>query len=167
MEYAVNGTVVPSRSVDYPYIIYIGPSFFESYSTWPDTRFIHGFNLAKNNSESLQSLLDTVPLACRALQDGKLAYWELGNEPDLYKTSSQGVVRPANWTEQDYVDEWLTKSREIRHALAEACPELTTESNYKYIAPSFAGISNSLKPIATWEDGLNTDHNIALNSEHK
>lgn len=167
MEYAVNGTVVPSRSVDYPYIIYIGPSFFESYSTWPNTRFIHGFNLAKNNSESLQSLLDTVPLACRALQDGKLAYWELGNEPDLYKTSSQGVVRPANWTEQDYVDEWLTKSRDIRHVLAEACPELATESNYKYIAPSFAGLSNSLKPIATWKDGLNTGRNIALNSEHK
>ncbi|KAF3406866.1 Beta-glucuronidase [Talaromyces pinophilus] len=166
LEYAVNGTVVPSKSVDYPYIIYIGPSFFESYSTWPNTRFIHGFNLAKNDSKSLQSLLDTVPLACRALQDGKLAYWELGNEPDLYKTSSQGVVRPANWTEQDYVDEWLTKSRDIRHALAEACPELATESNYKYIAPSFAGISNSLKPIATWKDGLNSDHNIALNSEH-
>lgn len=151
-------------SVDYPYIVYIGPSFFESYSTWPNTRFIHGFNLAKNSSEALKSLLDTVPLVCQALQGGKLASWELGNEPDLYKTSQ---VRPANWTEQDYVDEWLTKSRDIRHALAEACPELATNSNYKYIAPSFAGISNSLQPIATWKDGLSTDHDIALNSEHK
>jgi hypothetical protein len=111
--------------------------------------------------------LDTVPLACRALRDGKLAYWELGNEPDLYKTSSQGIVRPSNWTETDYVDEWLTKTRDIRRTLSEACPELATDDKYKYIAPSFAGISNSLKPITTWQDGLDTDHNIALNSEHK
>lgn len=111
--------------------------------------------------------MDTVPLACQALRGGKLAYWELGNEPDLYKTSSQGVVRPANWTEKDYVDEWLTKTRAIRRTLSGACPELATEEKYKYIAPSFAGISNSLKPIITWQDGLNTDHDIALNSEHK
>ncbi|KAL1961879.1 hypothetical protein VTN77DRAFT_959 [Rasamsonia byssochlamydoides] len=163
---ATNGTIIPSKSTDYPYILYIGPSFFESYSTWPDTKFIHGYNLAKNGSEALESLLATVPLACKALQGGKLAYWELGNEPDLYKTSAQGIVRPANWTEQDYVNEWLNKSRAIREVMAEACPEMATDAEYKYIAPSFAGINNSLKPITTWQDGLDTDHDIALNSEH-
>lgn len=167
LEYAINGTIIPSKSVDYPSIIYIGPSFFESYSTWPNTKFSHGFNLGKNGSEALESLIDTVPLACKALQGGKLAYWELGNEPDLYKTSSQGPFRPANWTEQDYVDEWLSKSRKIHDALAKACPEIATEQNYKYFAPSFAGLTNSLDLVTTWKDGLNTDHNIALNSVHK
>lgn len=167
LEYAINGTIIPSKSVDYPYIIYIGPSFFESYSTWPNTKFSHGFNLGKNGSEALESLLDTVPLACKALQDGKLSHWELGNEPDLFKTSSQGIVRPANWTEQDYVDEWLAKTRKIREALAKACPEMATEQNYKYMAPSFAGLSNSLDPVATWKDDLDADHNIALNSIHE
>ncbi|KAH8691375.1 hypothetical protein BGW36DRAFT_400670 [Talaromyces proteolyticus] len=166
LEYAINGTIIPSKSEDYPYILYIGPSFFESYSTWPDTKFIHGYNLGKNGSDSLKSLLDTVPLVCKALQGGKLAYWELGNEPDLYKTSSQGIVRPANWTEQGYVDEWLSKSRKIRAALAKSCPEMAADENYKYIAPSFAGLRNSLDPVKTWEDGLDSDKNIALNSEH-
>jgi hypothetical protein len=164
---ATNGTIIPSKSTDYPYILYIGPSFFESYNTWPGTKFSHGFNLAKNDSAALESLLATVPLACKALRGGKLAYWELGNEPDLYKTSAQGVVRPATWTEQDYVNEWLTKSRQIRTAMAQACPELATDAAYKYLAPSFGGVSNSLKPVTTWKDGLDTDHDIALNSEHK
>jgi hypothetical protein len=153
-----------NKSKDYPTTITIGPSFFDSYSTWPNTTFIHGFNLAKNGSVGLDSLLATVPLACKALKGGKLAYWELGNEPDLYKTSAQGVVRPASWNEQAYVDEWLGKSRAIKSVMAQSCPDL---ANYKWIAPSFAGTTNSLDPIITWQDGLDTDKNIALISSHK
>lgn len=167
MKSATNGTIVPSKSTDYPTILSIGPSYFESYSTWPGTKFSHGFNLGKNGSEGIDSLLATVPLACKALQGGKLAYWELGNEPDLYKTSAQGPVRPSNWTEKDYVDEWLTKTRLIKSALEKSCPDMVNDSKYQYIAPSFAGVSNSLNPVTTWREGLNTDHDIALNSEHK
>lgn len=163
---ATNGTVIPSRSPDYPYILYIGPSYFESYLTWPSTKFIHGFNLGKNGTEGLDSLLATVPHVCKALEGGKLAYWELGNEPDLYKTASQGIVRPSNWTEEDYVNEWLTKTRAIRRVMAKSCPGLASDANYKYIAPSFAGITNSLDPVKAWEAGLDTDNDIALNSEH-
>ncbi|KAL2012885.1 hypothetical protein VTN00DRAFT_410 [Thermoascus crustaceus] len=163
---ATNGTVIPSRSPDYPYILYIGPSYFESYLTWPSTKFIHGFNLGKNGSEGLDSVLGTVPHVCKALEGGKLAYWELGNEPDLFKTSSQGIVRPSDWTENDYVNEWLSRTRAIRRAMAKSCPELAGDAKYKYIAPSFAGIKNSLDPIKTWQAGLDTDDNIVLNSEH-
>ena len=77
---ATNGTNT-AKSQDYPTILSIGPSFFDSYSTWPDTTFIHGFNLGKNGTGGFSSLLATVPLACKALEGGKLAYWELGNEP--------------------------------------------------------------------------------------
>lgn len=135
--------------------------------TWPSTKFIHGFNLGKNGTEGLDSLLATVPHVCKALEGGKLAYWELGNEPDLYKTASQGIVRPSNWTEEDYVNEWLTKTRAIRRVMAKSCPGLASDANYKYIAPSFAGITNSLDPVKAWEAGLDTDNDIALNSEHK
>lgn len=95
-----------------------------------------------------------------------MAYWELGNEPDLYKTSAQGATRPANWNEQSYVNEWLNGTRAIRAAMEGPCPNLTTDALYKYIAPSFAGTSNSLNPIITWEDGLDTDKDIALISSH-
>ncbi|KAL1849762.1 hypothetical protein Plec18167_008478 [Paecilomyces lecythidis] len=163
---ATNGTIIPSKSTDYPTMLYIGPSYFESYSTWPGTKFTHGFNLGKNGSEGLDTLRATVPLACKALQGGKLAYWELGNEPDLYKTSAQGPVRPSNWTEKDYVNEWLTKTELIKKELEKSCPDMADNATYQYIAPSFAGVSNSLNPVTTWRDGLNTDHDIALNSEH-
>src|SRR3954447_8712576 len=33
LKYALNGTVNPARSPDYPTTIYIGPSYFESYQT--------------------------------------------------------------------------------------------------------------------------------------
>lgn len=156
-----------SRSADYPTNLTIGPSYFDSYSTWPNTQFIHGFDLGKNGSVGLNSLLATVPLACKALQNGKLAYWELGNEPDLYKTSSQGPVRPENWTEQDYVDEWLGKTRQMRDVMGRTCPDLVANGTYEFVAPSFGGTHNSLDPIITWQDGLDNDADIALISSHK
>ena len=164
---ATVGTFNYNKSRDYPTTITIGPSFFDSYSTWPNTTFIHGFNLAKNGTVGLNSLLATVPLACKALDGGKLAYWELGNEPDLYKTSAQGAVRPPSWNEQAYVDEWLGKTRSIKAVMAQTCPDHVQGSAYKYIAPSFAGTSNSLDPIITWRDGLDTDKDISLISSHK
>ena len=163
---ATYGIYNSNKSSDYPTTLFIGPEYFDSYSTWPNTTFIHGFNLAKNGSIGYNSLLATVPLVCKALEGGKLAYWELGNEPDLYKTSAQGAVRPASWNEQDYVDEWLYKTRAIKKTMAATCPDLTTDAKYKYIAPSFAGTSNSLDPIRTWHDGLDTDHDISLISSH-
>lgn len=166
MQTATLGTYT-NASQDYPTILSIGPAYFDSYSTWPDTKFIHGFNLAKNGSVGYNSLLATVPLACKALENGKLAYWELGNEPDLYKTSSQGPVRPRNWTEQDYVTEWLNKTRAIKVVMAQACPDLVSDDRYMYIAPSFGGTSNSLNPIVTWADGLDTDKDISQISSHK
>jgi hypothetical protein len=82
---AIVGIVDPAKSPDYPTTITIGPAYFESYLTWPDTQFVHGFNLGKNSTVARQGLLDSVPFVCKALGGGRLAYWELGNEPDLFK----------------------------------------------------------------------------------
>lgn len=167
LDTALVGIVDPAKSPDYPTTITIGPKYFESYLTWPDTHFIHGFDLGRNSSVARQGLIDSVAYACKALR-GKLAYWELGNEPDLYKTSAQGPVRPSNWNEKDYVSEWLHWTRAIRSALVKACPDLATDARYKYYAPSFAGTGgNSLDPITTWKDGLDADKDIAIITSHK
>ncbi len=166
---AINGTYDNKRSPDYPTMIFIGPSYFDSYNTFPDTKYIHGFNLGLggNNSAGWQTLLDTVPLACKALGGGKLLWWEYGNEPDLFSTSAQGPVRPPLWNESDYVAQWLYGSREIRSRLQSSCPELLSNDTYGYLAPSFAGTNNHLKLVVTWHAGLNVDSDIKLISSHR
>ena len=154
-------------STDYPSIIYIGPSYFESYATWPGAKFSFGFDMGKNGTEGRNTLLGTAPLACKALKDGKFAYWEMGNEPDLFSGTTPYSKRPANWAESDYVTEWLSKAQLVKRQIAKACPEMAKEGAFKFIAPSFAGLTNSLDPLTTWKDGLDTNHDIKLNSMHK
>ncbi|KAH9825387.1 Glycoside hydrolase [Teratosphaeria destructans] len=160
------GIVNPALSSDYPTTLTIGPKYFESYKTLSGTKFIHGFNLGKNSTSARHALLESVPFACKALEGGNLLHWELGNEPDLFKTSAQGHVRPPNWTEANYVDEWVNLTRAIETAMRNQCPKLASNSSYKYYAPSFAGTSNSLDPLRTWENGLDIDKNIAVISSH-
>jgi hypothetical protein len=166
---ATNGTYDLSRSSDYPTTLSIGPLFFKSYGTFPDTKFIHGFNLALggNSSEGLTNLLETVPIACKALSDGKLFAWEFGNEPDLYVTSGSSPVRPRTWHEPQYVAQWLNGTRAIKSAIAAACPNLALNNTFNWIAPSFAGTHDWLAPLTTWEDGLDTDGDIEQYSHHK
>ncbi|KAL5327447.1 hypothetical protein ACEPPN_005143 [Leptodophora sp. 'Broadleaf-Isolate-01'] len=165
---AVNGTYNNARSPDYPTTIYIGPSFFDSYNTFPDTKYVHGFNLGLggNNSAGWQTLLDTVPLACKALGGDKLLWWEYGNEPDLFSTSAQGPVRPPGWHESQYVAQWLNGTRAISGQLEKYCPELLGGEKYGYLAPSFAGTNSRLKPVLTWQDGLNVDGDVKIFSSH-
>ncbi len=163
---ATFGIVDPSKSPDYPTTLQIGKSFFESYQTWPDVQFSHGYNLAKNSTEDHDLLLESASVACKALGGGKLLSWELGNEPDLYKTSSQGHVRPPSWNESDYVNEWLNLTGELQAAVASACPDLAGDNSFKFITPSFAGTSNSLNYNKTWAAGLNTSSHIFQISSH-
>lgn len=172
LPYALNGTFNFARSPDYPTTIFIGPSYFESYAQWPHTKFSHGFNLGLggNNSAGWQTLLDTVPLACKALGGGKLLMWEYGNEPDLFSTSSQGPVRPPaplGWNESIYVGQWLNGTKQIRSSLQEACPDMLANGSYGYMAPSFGGVNNTLRLPATWMAGMDNDQDVKLVSTHK
>lgn len=165
---AVNGTYNDTRATDYPTTVYIGPSFFESYHTWPNTKFSHGFNLALSlTSAGWETLIETVPLACRALDDGNLMWWEYGNEPDLYSTSAQGPTRPSTWNESTYVEEWLNGTQEIKSRISKSCPNMTSNNTYGYLSPSFAGVDNTLDPVTTFADGLDADSDIKLISIHK
>ncbi|GAW11642.1 hypothetical protein ANO14919_009900 [Xylariales sp. No.14919] len=164
---ALNGTVNATRSPDYPTTIEIGPSYFESYSTWPNVKFTHGFNMGGNHdSRQWDTLLETAAIACKTLGKDKLNWWEYGNEPDLFATSAQGPVRPSNYNESDYVSEWLAATRAIKGVLAETCPDMLSNETYGYLAPSFAGVSNHLKAARTWADGLDTDGTVRFFSSH-
>ncbi|KAI1800487.1 glycoside hydrolase family 79 protein [Daldinia bambusicola] len=163
LPFALNGTYNLSRSADYPTTIEIGPSYFESYGTWPDVRFSHGFNMGGNHDDrQWQTLLQTVPLACEALGRDNLYLWEYGNEPDLFVPA----VRTADYDEKDYVAEWLNGTRAIRSVLQESCPNLLGNDTYGFLAPSFAGTTNHLKQPQTWADGINADGDIKLFSSH-
>ncbi|KAL2128381.1 hypothetical protein VTI74DRAFT_9263 [Chaetomium olivicolor] len=168
LPFALNGTIDPKRSPDYPTTITIGPSYFESYNAWKDVKFCHGFNLGLGAtiSSGWQTLLDTVPLACKTLSDGKLYVWGYGNEPDLYSTSAQGPVRPPDWNEETYVAQWHNGTRMIKTLLEKHCPEMATDEAYSFMAPSFAGVGVHLKAPATWAAGLNDDKNIKVFSTH-
>ncbi|KAI1399198.1 glycoside hydrolase family 79 protein [Hypoxylon fuscum] len=164
---ALNGTYNLTRSADYPTTIEIGPAYFESYSTWPDVKFSHGFNLGGNHDDrQWETLLETAALACKAIGKDKLYLWEYGNEPDLFATSAQGPVRASNYNESDYVAEWLNGTRAIRGVLQENCPDLLGNDTYGYLAPSFGGTDAHLKAPRTWTDGLDEDGDIKLFSSH-
>ncbi|KAI9705734.1 MAG: hypothetical protein M1820_004982 [Bogoriella megaspora] len=164
---ATVGIIQPSISQDYPTILSFGIPYFESYTTWPNVRFSHGFNLGRNSTAARAALIESVQYACEVLsQDNRLNVWELGNEPDLFKTSAQGIVRLSSWTEQNYVDEWLNYTRQIKTEVQNACPNISTSEYYQYMAPSFAGTSNSLDPIRTWNDNLDADDDIRQISSH-
>ncbi|KAM0450911.1 hypothetical protein ACHAO4_006303 [Trichoderma viride] len=162
------GIVDPSRSPDYPTTIHIGPSYFESYSTWPGVKFSHGLNLGlgANRSEGWQTLVDTVPLACKALSQGNLYTWEYGNEPDLYSTSAQGPVRPSTWNESTYAWQWLNGTAEIKKQIQKHCPALSLFGEPKFMAPSYAGTGNHLKAPLAFQDGLDKNKDIQLFSTH-
>jgi hypothetical protein len=168
---AMNGTINTAKSPDYPTEnVRIGPSYFEGYGTWQGVRYSHGFNLAlgATTDQGWETLQQTVPLACKALEGGKLLAWEYGNEADLYSTSAQGAVRPSNWNESAYVAQWLNGTRAIKSLLQKNCPDLVGNgSSYGYLAPSFAGTGNHLRAPTAWADGLDADGDVEFFSTHK
>jgi hypothetical protein len=149
---AITGTYNMSKSADYPTTIEYGTAFWSSYGTFSDTRYIHGLNLGKSgqNSGYRSNLLQAVASGCKRLEDSGILFWELGNEPDLYKTSAQGPVREATYDEAAYVKEWIDLAQAVEAQVSTACPGLTRKGRFKMIAPSFAGVSNSLDPAKTW-----------------
>ncbi|MCJ1287531.1 hypothetical protein MMC26_006883 [Xylographa opegraphella] len=152
--------------------IEIGNVFFESYSTWPDTKYTHAFSLglASISTVGWSSLLSTVPIACKALGNGKLLWWEYGNEPDLYSNSNPGgpqKLRWGPWGDSEYVSQWQNGTRHIKDVLTQACQDMATADAYGYIAPSFwVPDNNELTIAGTFSSGLNVDNDIKLISFH-
>jgi hypothetical protein len=140
----------------------IGKSFFDSYGSFPRTRYSHGFNLAWNNASGYNTLAATVPLACKAIGAQNLETWEYGNEPDLYL----GKWRPENWTEADYVTEWENGTSHIYSYLQQACPELVSPNLFTFMAPSLSSPGSKLRPTTIFSDGLDSNHTVKQISLH-
>ena len=145
-----------------PRDIKIGPSFFDGYSSWPDTKFIHGLNLKNATISAIgwQSLLDVVSVACKALGDGKLLLWEYGNEPDLYPRL------PSQWNDTTYVRDWQNGTAAIQDTLGNICPEMASGNAYGYVGPSLFETS-TLPPVGLFQDGLNDNGLIKQYTMHQ
>jgi len=50
---------------------------------------------------------------------GKLLYFQIGNEPDLY-TTSNNLLRPPGWGFADYLNEWMAVAEAVRRAVPDA-----------------------------------------------
>lgn len=90
----------------------------------------------------------------------------MGNEPDLFKTSAQGPVRPPWWNETDYVNGWHNRTQLMRSLVQQHCPEVIEQGKFNFYAPSFAGVGNSLNPITTWKVGLDLYNDISFIDSH-
>jgi hypothetical protein len=103
-----------------------------------------------------------VPLACKALSDGKLDVWELGNEPDRYIPN----IRPSNWSNADYVAEWLNGTGRIRALVEESCPDLAGPNVFGFMAPSLSNKFVDVQPDPIFNNGLNQDGAVHQVSMH-
>lgn len=162
------GTILTfaTPDADQPANLTFGPAFFESYHTWPNTTFVHGFNLKANTTADREAVVASARVACRSLR-GQLLAWQLGNEPDGFNYGLGGpVARPAGYDENDYVSEWLNLTRAIRESVRSACPDLADEDWY---APSFAASPgfSTLDQVKAWQAGLDTDHDLKVFDTHQ
>lgn len=111
-------------SDDQPTQINYGPGYFESYHTLGDIRFIHGLNL--NESDPAQSEA-AAEEACRSI-GSNLHLFELGNEFNF----GFFMYRSMNYTIEDYVQEWNSKTESLMETVEEACGDFPG-----LMAPSF------------------------------
>ena len=154
-------------SKDYPASSRIGPSFFESYQTFPNTKFIHGFNWghAGNSTEGWENVLESAKAACQGIGGDRLWSWEYGNEPDTY-AEWWGYRDNATWTEEALAAEWLDHIPKVKAEMAKACPDLADSDRYGFIVPSYTPIEY-LDPVLTWQAGLNKSPDVRAFSQHK
>nr|AQW38601.1 beta-glucuronidase [Talaromyces pinophilus] len=99
-----------SEASDQPSHSFIGPKFMESFQQFPEgTRYIYGLNFFQSENETLFNVgdgLDQCVLEAYAAYTalGESLYgFEIGNEVNSWPGGSR---RPANWTLQNYVDQW-------------------------------------------------------------
>jgi Glycosyl hydrolase family 79 C-terminal beta domain len=151
-----------------------GNSYFQSFGTWPDARYIYDFNMAFNVGDDadtgFSSLNGTIPLICQALADGRFLYWEYGNEPNLYQTQSHGYVDAASWTAQSYLQQWQNGTSVIKEQLQADpnCAELAG-SDFGFIGPSLwiPASHPTLTLGSVWSAGLDSADDLRMIAMHR
>ncbi|KAJ5745752.1 hypothetical protein N7520_010934 [Penicillium odoratum] len=84
-----------------PLEVYVGPTLFEGFESFPGVPWTFQVNLANNKSNALENALAEARVALSHIK-GNLVALEIGNEPDLYP----GAVRALNYSTADYLREW-------------------------------------------------------------
>ncbi|KAF3021966.1 hypothetical protein E8E14_010185 [Neopestalotiopsis sp. 37M] len=137
LEVAVNGTF-GNPDIAYPTTLTYGKSFFEGYQVLDNVKFSHGFNLGANGTVGFNNLASTLPLACKALNESNLAYFEIGNEADQYAStkSNRGPIRAPGWNASLWLNDWRNRSATLDSLWADSGCDNTP---FRLIAPSFAG----------------------------
>lgn len=152
---------VTPKGSDYPTTVTIGDKYFESYNTWSNTKYCHGFNMALGGStaKGFQTLVDTVPLACKALSGSKFYAFEYGNEPNLYAPK----VRPSSWDVDTYVSQWKNGTDEIVALVKKHCSGMTAT----FMGPSFSGPDDGFAASDAFSDGFDGNGDVKYFSSHK
>lgn len=128
----------PAYNSDQPRNSTIGPAFWESFTAIEGTKYIIGLNFYKNDSNFLQNLQDEVHQSLLQVPASRLHLFEIGNEIDFGALSG---FRPPDWTQQDWVDEWIYRTRHVQtpdtklrfYAPASCCYNITTK--YSFFSP--------------------------------
>ncbi|KAH8926626.1 glycoside hydrolase family 79 protein [Atractiella rhizophila] len=142
----------------------IGPKFFDSYNSFPDTKYTFGFNQARNDASGANTLQKVVGLACKAIGVDNLEVFEFGNEPDLF---SNNGYRSSSYNEANYVAEWKNNTGIIRGLLQSACPEFISQDVYGYMGPSLSSPGSKLKPSTIFNsNGYNSAGTVKQVSIH-
>jgi hypothetical protein len=147
---------------DIPSSLEIGPTFFESFKTFSDTRFIYGLNMKRSvqDSDDYDNMLDTVAAACSSLSNDNLLAWAYGNEPNLYGFD--------DWEPTDYTEAWLEAMNDIKEVLKDECPDLASDENFGFLTPSVSSLwSGHVNIPDILEDGINDDNVVFYLGTHK
>ncbi|KAM0448772.1 hypothetical protein ACHAO4_008244 [Trichoderma viride] len=128
----------PSYNSDQPRNTSIGPTFWEAFTAIEGTKYIFGLNFYKNDSTYLDNLRGEVEQSLLQIPPERLHLFEIGNENDYGALSG---FRPPTWTQQDWVDEWVYRSRHIQtptnplrfFAPSTCCYNITTP--YSFFSP--------------------------------
>lgn len=117
--------IFASPDDDQPEHTNYGPAFFESYTALGDYPFIHGLNFNMSLAQETSAAME----ACRAIKSSDLHLYELGNEINM----DPSRYRSKDYSVDDYVQEWNSKTTALRDAYEKNCPG----SFPGFMAPSF------------------------------
>ncbi|OAQ99338.1 hypothetical protein LLEC1_03298 [Akanthomyces lecanii] len=109
-------------------------------------------------AEGWQALVDTAPLACKALGRDRFYGYEYGNEPNNFNLGGKYAPRSTSWGPKDYVREWLNGTAEIRGQMRKHCPDLEPEY-LEFMAPSYDDRVGSLKAVDNSDINTYSVHN--------
>lgn len=132
----------------------MGPTFFESFTTFKDTKFIVVLNMEKSvtSDDWFDNMLDFVATACDSFSSSNFLAWGYGNEPNLY---SYG------WDSANYTEHWLEAERAIKDVLADNCPSLASDDLFSFLTPSVSTVASDHVYIpAILEAGINDDETV-------